>query len=122
SPGAHAGRRRIGVAMRRTTRSVAALVCSLMICGPFLAGCGTYAALDTASPEATRITNLHWLVFWATGGVSFLLIAALAIALIRHRTAETTGGQWLRTLAVAAAAVFSILVLLGLLTASVLAG
>src|SRR5439155_342185 len=93
SPGAHAGRRRIGVAMRRTTRSVAALVSSLMICGPFLAGCGTYAALDKASPDATRITNLHWLVFWVTGGVSFLLIAALAIALTRRRTAQTGGGE-----------------------------
>ena len=81
-----------------------------------------YAALDTASPEALRITNLHWLMFWVTGVVSFFLIAALVIALTRRRTAETREGQRRRTRAVAAAGVFSILVLLGLLTASVLAG
>src|SRR5206468_11785735 len=82
----------------------------------------SYSALDTASPEATRITNLHWLVFWVTGAVSFVLIAALAIALTRRRTAETHEGQRRRTFAVAAAAVLSTVVLLGLLTASVLAG
>src|SRR5436190_17292622 len=81
SPGAHAGRRRIGVAMSRTARSAPALLI------PFMAGCGTYAALDTASPDATRITNLHWLIFWVTGVVSLAVIAALAIALTRRRRA-----------------------------------
>src|SRR5213078_1402635 len=104
------------VAMTRTAGSALALLL------PFMACCGTYAALDTASPEATRITNLHWLVFWVTGAVSFVLIAALAIALTRRRTPPTRAGQSLRTVAVASAAIFSILVLLGLLTASVLAG
>src|SRR5205823_153061 len=72
--GAHAGRRRSDVAMRRTARIALALLL------PFMAGCGTYAALDTASPEATRITALHWVMFWVTGAVSFVVIAALAIA------------------------------------------
>ena len=102
--------------MRRTARIASALLL------PFMAGCGTYAALDNASPDASRITNLHWLIFWVTGGVSIVLIAALAIALISRRTGQTRRGQWLRTVAVAAASVFSILVLLGLLTASVVAG
>ena len=102
--------------MKRTAWSAPALLL------PFMAGCGTYAALDHASPDASRITNLHWLIFWITGGVSIVLIAALAIALISRRTRQTRAGEWLRTVAVAAAGVFSILVLLGLLTASVLAG
>ena len=102
--------------MKRTARSAPALLI------PFMAGCGTYAALDTASPEATRITNLHWLLLGVTGAVSFAVIAALAIALTRRRRAETRVGERRRTRAVAAAAVFSTLVLLGLLTASVLAG
>src|SRR6266576_4865634 len=87
SPGTHAGWRRTDVAMRRMALSAPALLI------PFMAGCGTYAALDTASPEATRITNLHWLVFWVTGAVSFAVIAALAIALTRRRTAETRVGE-----------------------------
>ena len=95
--------------MRRTARIAPALLL------PFMVGCGTYAALDNASPDASRITNLHWLIFWITGGVSIVLIAALAIALISRRTSQTRAGEWLRTVAVAAAGVFSILVLLGLL-------
>src|SRR5436190_1197744 len=110
SAGAHAGRRRFGIAMRRTARIASALLL------PFMAGCGTYAALDNASPDASRITNLHWLIFWVTGGVSIVLIGALLIALISRRTSQTRAGEWLRTVAVAAAGVFSILVLLGLLT------
>lgn len=81
-----------------------------------------YSALDTASPEATRITNLHWLVLWICGAVSFILIASLAIALFRRRTAENREGQRRRTIAVAAAAFVSTLVLLWILTASVIAG
>jgi len=61
--------------LRRTPWSAAALLL------PFAACRVSYSALDTASPEATRITNLHWLVLWVTGAVSFAVIAALAIAL-----------------------------------------
>jgi cytochrome c oxidase subunit 2 len=81
-----------------------------------------YAALDTASPEATRITNLHWLMLLVCGAVSIVLIAALAIALFRRPAAETRDGQRRRTLAVGTAALLSTLALLWLLTASVLAG
>jgi len=102
--------------LRRTALSAAALLLPLTACRV------SYSALDTASPEATRITNLHWLVLWVTGAVSFVVIAALAIALTRRRTAETRDGDRRRTRAVAAAALLSTLVLLGLLTASVLAG
>ena len=73
--------------MRQTARIASALLL------PFMACCGTYAALDNASPEASRITNLHWLVFWVTGGVSIVLIGALGIALTRRRTAESRKGQ-----------------------------
>jgi len=82
----------------------------------------SYSALDTASPEATRITNLHWLMLWVTGAVSFAVITALAIALTSRRTADTRAGERRRTRAVAAAAIVSTMILLWLLTASVLAG
>ena len=89
---------------------------------PFTACRVSYSALDTASPEARRVTNLHWLMLWVTVAVSFAVIAALAIALTRRRTTQTRVGERRRTSAVAAAAALSTLVLLGLLTASVLAG
>src|SRR5207253_10577992 len=85
--GAHAGRRRSDVALRRTAWIAPALLL------PF-AGCRvSYSALDTASPEAIRITNLHWQVLWVSGAVSFALIGALAIALTSPRAAETRQGQ-----------------------------
>jgi cytochrome c oxidase subunit 2 len=101
--------------LRRTAWS-AALLLAVTACR------ASYAALDTASPEATRITNLHWLLFWVTGAVSGAVIAALAIALTRRRTAVTRAGERRRMRAVAAAAIASTVVLLWLLTASVLAG
>ena len=67
--------------MRRTAWSAALLL-------PFTACRVSYSALDTASPEATRITNLHWLLFWVTGAVSFAVIGALAIALTRFSRAD----------------------------------
>ena len=101
--------------MRRSAWSAAPLLL-------FTACRASYSGLDTASPEATRITNLHWLIFWVTGVVSLAVIAALAIALTRRRTAETRAGERRRMRAVAAAAIVSTVVLLWLLTASVLAG
>ena len=82
----------------------------------------TYAALDTATPEATRITNLHWLVLGISGVVSFVLLAALTIALFRRKTGGTRESERRRTIAVATAAVVSTLGLFWILTASVLAG
>jgi cytochrome c oxidase subunit 2 len=102
--------------LRRTIWSAPALLL------PFAACRVSYSALDTASPEANRITNLHWLMLWVCTAVSFAVIAALAIGLTRRRTAETREGERRRTCAVAAAAVVSTAVLLWLLTASVLAG
>jgi len=67
--------------LRRTIWIAPALLVPLTAC--------RYVALDTASPDATRITHLHWLVFWIGGGVSVLLIAALAIALSRRQTSES---------------------------------
>src|ERR1041385_6335353 len=115
SRGAHAGRRGIGVAVRRAPWSLA-LVSPLTACGV------KYAALATASPEATRITNLHWLTVVLSALVAVVFIASLAIALVRRPAAETPAGERRRTLAVASAAVVSTLGLLSLLTASVLAG
>ena len=101
--------------MRRTAWNTALLL-------PFTACRVSYSTLDTASPEAVRITNLHWLLLGVTGAVSLAVIGALAIALTRRRAAETRVGESRRARAVAAAAIVSTAVLLWLLTASVLAG
>jgi len=102
--------------LRRLTWFAPALVVPLTACHV------SYAALDTASPEATRITNLHWLTLWISAVTSLVLIGSLVIALTRRRTAESRDGERRRTRVVIAAAVLSTLGLLWLLTASVLAG
>jgi len=102
--------------LRRWAWSAPALLLPLAACRV------SYSALDTATPEATRITNLHWLTVWVSAVVSLVLIASLVMALTRRPTVETPDGERRRTRAVAAAAVLSMLGLLWLLTASVLAG
>jgi cytochrome c oxidase subunit 2 len=90
---------------------------------PLLAACeGRYVALDRASPEATRLTNLHWLMFWICGAVGFAVAGFLAVALFQRRSAETAEGERSRARAVAAGFGVSTLTLLFLLAASVLAG
>ena len=85
------------------------------------AGC-SYAALDRASPEASAITNLHWLMFWICGAVGFLVLASLAAALARRRPGPTEADERRRLLAVGGATGVSTLLLLVMLVASVVTG
>ena len=87
----------------------------------FVAGC-RYAALDRAGPEATRITNLHWLAFWILGAVWFAVMGFLADGLRRRARSSTPQGERRRAQTVLAATIVSTLLLLIVLTASVLAG
>ena len=87
------------------------------------AGCrGRYVALDTASPEAARITSLHWWMFWIQVAVSAVIVGALAVSLVRPAVHPAPRGERLRTRAVVAAAVVSTLLLFVFLVASVWAG
>jgi cytochrome c oxidase subunit 2 len=90
---------------------------------PFLlaAGC-RYVALDNAGPEATRITNLHWLAFWILGAVWFAVMGFLAASLHRRARSSTPQGERRRAQTVVGATIVSTLLLLIVLTASVLAG
>jgi cytochrome c oxidase subunit II len=85
------------------------------------AGC-RYAALDHASPEADAITDLHWLMFWVCGAVFAIVLGFLAAALLRRGRGDTPDRDRRRTAAVAAGTAASVLILLGLLTASVVTG
>jgi cytochrome c oxidase subunit 2 len=83
-------------------------------------GC-SYAALDRSSPEASRITSLHWFLFAICVAVWVLVLGALAIALAR-RTSTAAADDRRRTLAVAGATGVSTLLLLVMLVASVITG
>jgi cytochrome c oxidase subunit II len=85
------------------------------------AGC-RYVTLDRASPEATRITNLHWLAFWILGAVWFAVMGFLAAGLRRRARSSTPEGEQRRARTIVAATIVSAVLLLIVLTASVLAG
>ena len=87
------------------------------------AGCqGRYSALDRAGPEATRVTSLHWWMFWICSAVSAAIVAALAVALVRPAGSPTPDGERQRTRAIVAATAVSTLLLFVFLVASVWAG
>jgi cytochrome c oxidase subunit II len=51
-----------------------------------LAGCsGAPSLLDTRGPQAARIADLWWLMFWLATGVFALVVGLLAVALFRRR-------------------------------------
>jgi cytochrome c oxidase subunit II len=93
------------------------------------------SALDPAGPQAARIGHLWWLLLWVTTAVFLLVLAALAAALVSRRrgpgdrAAHTApivhpepAGERRRFRAVAAAAGATVLILFGLLVASVATG
>jgi len=83
---------------------------------------GRYVALDPASPEASRINDLHWLMFWVTGAVSVVVVGLLAAAVFRRAEPPTRQGDERRTRAVAAGAAVSGIILIYFLFVSVRAG
>jgi cytochrome c oxidase subunit 2 len=86
-------------------------------------GCwARYPVFDTASPEAHRIANLHWLMLGICVAVGVAVLALLGIALVRRDRGRYSDGSARRVRAVAAGAAVSALLLLVLLVASVLAG
>ena len=88
---------------------------------PLTAGCH-YAALDRASPEASRITDLHALMAAVCVVVYLAVVAFFAVALSRPRKSRSAAGEARRGRAVLAGTVAASVLLLVLLAASVLAG
>ena len=83
------------------------------------------SALDPAGPQAERISDLWWLMFWICSIVFVLVIAALLMALVRgRREAPSTSPDTERRLtrSVAAATIVTILLLFVLLVSSVSTG
>lgn len=55
----------------------------------FLAGWpGRHSALDPAGPQAERIGDLWWLMFWISTAVFLAVVAALLAAILRRRREE----------------------------------
>ncbi|HEY2797867.1 MAG TPA: cytochrome c oxidase subunit II [Thermoanaerobaculia bacterium] len=85
------------------------------------AGC-RYATLDRATPEGSRITDLHWFMFWLFGAVFFAVMGSLAAALMRRGGVFSPEGERRRSAAVIWGAAVSCVLLLVTLGASVWAG
>ncbi|HEX3554108.1 MAG TPA: cytochrome c oxidase subunit II [Thermoanaerobaculia bacterium] len=47
-----------------------------------------HSALDPAGPQAARIGHLWWLMFWVCSAVFLLVMAALAVGLVREEAPE----------------------------------
>jgi cytochrome c oxidase subunit 2 len=77
------------------------------------------SALDPAGPQAAHIGRLWWLMFWATTIVFLLVIAFLIAALLRRQRSTTEQSL---TYAVVGAVAISVVVLFGLLVASIWTG
>ena len=90
---------------------------------------GAHSALHSAGPQAGRIEDLWWLMFWVCSAVFVLVMAALGAAIVRRRHPESglpgpipPESHRRMTRAVAAAVGVTILTLFGLLIASVSTG
>jgi cytochrome c oxidase subunit 2 len=81
------------------------------------------SALDAAGIQAARIEDLWWLLFWLCAAVYIVVLAAVAIAVYRGRQ-RTSAAPSERTLtrSVAAATGVTIVILIGLVFASVVTG
>jgi len=81
------------------------------------------SALDPAGVQAARIEWLWWLMFWVTTIIFVLVVGAVALAVRRGRSAvETRPAESTLFRNVAIASATSLVVLIGLLFASVITG
>jgi cytochrome c oxidase subunit II len=104
-------------------RSAKPFSLSLLVSAPLSAGCGgVYSALDRVTREGSRITSLHWLMYWICVGFFVAMMGLIAASLESRARARTPEGERRRTLSVAAGAAVSTLLLLLLLAVSVTTG
>jgi cytochrome c oxidase subunit 2 len=81
------------------------------------------SALDPAGIQAARIEWLWWLMFWVCTGVFAAVLLALGLAIRRGRSADASRpAEGTLTMAVATASGVTIVILFGLLIASVATG
>jgi cytochrome c oxidase subunit II len=81
------------------------------------------SALDSAGIQAARIEWLWWLMFWVTAAIFVLVVGAVALAVRRGRsTVEARPAESTLFRSVAIATATSLVVLVGLLFASVIIG
>jgi len=79
------------------------------------------SALHPAGPQATSISHLWWLMFWTCSAVYVIVIAALLVAIGRRRMDTPPSEGALRTSVVTATGI-TVVILFGLLFASVATG
>ncbi|HVH56100.1 MAG TPA: cytochrome c oxidase subunit II [Vicinamibacterales bacterium] len=79
------------------------------------------SALHPAGPQAASISHLWWLMFWTCSAVYVIVIAALLVAISRRRMDTRPSDGTLRTSVVTAAGI-TVVILFGLLFASVATG
>jgi cytochrome c oxidase subunit II len=80
------------------------------------------SALHPAGPGAASITDLWWLMFWTCTVVYALVMAALALALRRRRSGDEAPPERTLLRSVVGASAVTIVILFGLLFASVITG
>lgn len=85
---------------------------------------GNHAALNPSGPQARTIANLTWTFFAISGVVYAIVMAVLALAVMRRRRAETEHAREERSLVVAVGSGVAITaaIVVGLAVASVAAG
>lgn len=54
-----------------------------------LSGVGTPSAFDTFGPDAARLTDLWWLMFWMAVPIYLATMAILVVAVVRSRSRDT---------------------------------
>ena len=79
------------------------------------------SALHPAGPQAASISHLWWLMFWTCSAVYVIVITALLVAIRRRRMDTRPGDGTLRTSVVTATGI-TVVILFGLLFASVVTG
>jgi cytochrome c oxidase subunit II len=80
------------------------------------------SALHPAGPQAASISHLWWLMFWTCSVVYVVVIGALLLAIRRRRADAAPPDERRLTTSVTAATAVTVLILFGLLFASVATG
>jgi cytochrome c oxidase subunit II len=80
------------------------------------------SALHPAGPGAAGISDLWWLMFWTCTAVYVVVMAALVVAIRRRTAGANAGSERTLTRSVVGASVVTVVILCGLLVASVATG
>jgi len=85
---------------------------------------GLHSAVDPSGPQAARIAQLWWLMFWVSAGVfvavtAFLFVALFRSAVSRQRTAGRAEAQRRTGAVVGGASIVTALIIVGLLLVDV---